>query len=229
MKQEYILYQSDNGPCPYLPDRQWMTHSFYAETLSPVFYERLISKGFRRSGQAFYQNHCPGCSACLPIRVDVRRFSPSRSQRRVLKKNSDISYTRSPATFEGEDFELYVKYLRRRHPESSNTTHEGYIGFLIESPIQTEIMRYYLKGRLIGLGWIDQMPNSLSSVYFAFDPEFSSRSLGSYSILRQIELAGELGKDWLQLGFWVEHSQKMSYKCNFKPCEILVNERWQAL
>ena len=229
MKQEYILYQSDNGPCPYLPDRRWMTHSFYADTLSPKFYERLIGKGFRRSGQAFYQNHCPGCSDCLPIRIDVRRFSPSRSQRRVLKKNPDISYNRRPASFEVEDFELYLKYLKHRHPESSNITRQGYINFLIESPMLTEIMRYYLHDRLIGLGWIDLMPNSISSVYFAFDPDYSSRSLGTYSILCQIELAKELGKDWLQLGFWVEQSQKMSYKSNFSPCEILVNERWEAI
>lgn len=206
-----------------------MTHSFYAETLSPQFYERLIAKGFRRSGQAFYQNHCPGCTACLPIRADVRHFSPSRSQRRVLKKNSDIRYSRRPAGFEADDFELYCNYLHQRHPESSNTTKEGYINFLIDSPIQTEIMRYYLGKQLIGLGWIDIMPKSLSSVYFAFDPEFSSRSLGTYSILRQLELAKELGKDWLQLGFWVEKSQKMSYKSNFSPCEILLDENWKAI
>ncbi|PID55749.1 arginyltransferase [candidate division KSB3 bacterium] len=229
MKQKYILYQSDNGPCPYLPDRRWMTHSFYADTLSPAFYECLTAKGFRRSGQAFYQNHCPDCAACLPIRINVQRFSPSRSQRRVLTKNLDISYTRCRAVFESRDFELYAKYLRHRHPESPNTTREGYVSFLIESPIQTEIMRYHLKGHLVGLGWIDLMPTSLSSVYFAFDPEFSSRSLGTYSILQQIKLAQRLGKEWLQLGFWVAASQKMSYKRNFRPCEILVRKRWKEL
>ncbi len=229
MTQKFTLYQSHNGPCPYLPEREWMTHSFYAETLSPPFYERLISKGFRRSGQAFYQNHCPGCADCLPIRTNVRNFSPSRSQRRVLKKNLDISYTRRPVGFELEDFELYQNYIHQRHPKSSATTKEGYINFLIESPVQTEIMRYYLGEQLLGLGWIDLLPQSLSSVYFAFDPAFSSRSLGTYSILRQLELAGDLDKEWLQLGFWVEKSQKMSYKSNFSPCEIILDGKWTPL
>jgi arginyl-tRNA--protein-N-Asp/Glu arginylyltransferase len=97
------------------------------------------------------------------------------------------------------------------------------------SPVPTDIMRYYVDGRLAGLGWIDILPHSLSSVYFSFTPTYSSRSLGTFSILKQIELCHDLGKDWLQLGFWVQACQNMTYKSRFKPCQILVDGVWQNL
>jgi arginine-tRNA-protein transferase len=224
-EQEFLLYRSQGERCPYLPNREWVTHWFAARRLHPAFYEQLISQGFRRSGIMFYQNHCPGCTACLPIRVDVRRFRASKSQRRVLRKNRNVRITRHPVTFEVADFLLYRNYCEARH--SSSPDPEGYAHFLVISPVPTEIMRYYVDDRLVGLGWIDILPHSLSSVYFSFNPSFASRSPGTFSILRQIELCRELGKDWLQLGFWVQACQNMAYKSHFKPCQILVDGVWQ--
>lgn len=228
-KQEFLLYQSPAEHCPYLSGKEWVTHFFAARQLSPALYENLISKGFRRSGIMFYQNHCPGCTACFPIRVDVRHFRPSKSQRRVLRKNRDVTITRYPVAFNMDDFHLYQQYCEQRHSSSPVPTPEGYIHFLVVSPVPTEIMRYYVNDRLVGLGWIDMLPHSLSSVYFSFDPAYSSRSLGMFSILQQIELCRILGKEWLQLGFWVEVCQKMSYKSRFKPCQIMIDEAWQNL
>jgi arginine-tRNA-protein transferase len=224
-EQEFLLYRSHGERCPYLPNREWVTHWFATRQIRPAFYERLISKGFRRSGIMFYQNHCPDCTACKPIRVDVQRFRPSGSQRRVLRKNRDVTISRRPVTFEVGDFLLYRNYCEQRH--SSSPDPEGYAHFLVISPVPTDIMRYYVNDRLVGLGWIDILPHSLSSVYFSFNTTFSSRSLGTFSILRQIELCRELNKDWLQLGFWVQACQNMAYKSRFKPCQILMDDKWQ--
>jgi arginine-tRNA-protein transferase len=229
MKQEFLLFQSAGEKCPYVPGRVWVTHVFQTNRIAPAFYESLISQGFRRSGTLFYQNHCPECKACLPIRVDVRDFRPSRSQRRVLKKNRDVRFTLAPAVFDDTGFQLYRSYCEQRHPTSPAPNREDYRRFLIVSPVPTKMMRYYLHDQLIGIGWIDVLPHSLSSVYFSFDVDYSSRSLGIFSILRQIELCRALGKSWLQLGFWVETCQKMSYKNRFTPCHVLRDGKWQYL
>lgn len=226
MEQGFLLYQHHNGPCPYLSRGEWITQAFQAEIIDPLFYEGLISSGFRRSGTIFYQNQCPDCSLCMPIRLDIQRFRPSKSQRRVLRKNHDVTIIRHPAFFDVADFHLYRKYVLHRHPSSSAPTQEGYFQFLIDSPVSTEIMRYYVEERLVGLGWIDLLSHSLSSVYFAFDPSYSSRSLGTFSILQQVLLGRELQKAWLHLGFWVKNCQKMSYKSRFHPCQILTDGIW---
>ena len=224
-----LLYQSYPMECPYLPGQIWVTQSFQTNGLSPAFFEHLLSQGFRRSGETIYRQHCPNCRACVPIRIDIRRFAPSKSQRRVLSKNHDVTVTRSLAEFEQADFDLYQRYVDTRHPSHETPDEDGYVNFLILSPVQTEIMRYYIADRLVGVAWMDAQPHSLSSVYCAFDPDFSARSLGTFSILRQIRLGQELGKEWVYLGFWVEQSRKMSYKSRFSASQILENQAWRPL
>ena len=216
-----------HGLCPYLTDQQSVVYAFFVKKVKPAVYEKIISSGFRRNGFYFYQNLCPNCGRCIPIRVDVQGFRPSKSQRRIFRKNQDVTILRQPAAFDPEAFLLYKKYCAYRHNNSE--TEEDYTRFLIESPIHTEMMRYYAGKQLIGIGWTDLLPDSLSSVYFAFDPEYSSRSPGVFSLLKELELCRELKKKWLHLGFWIKDNRKMSYKNQYKPCQILTNGVWREL
>ena len=88
------------------------------------------------------------------------------------------------------------------------------------------MLYYYDLDRLLAIGWIDVLEQILSSVYFIFDPDEASRRLGVYSLLYEIEYARKLDKTWLYLGYWVEDSQKMSYKSDFQPAELLFNKKW---
>jgi arginine-tRNA-protein transferase len=216
------------GQCPYFPEiRESMTHAFSAKKMAPAIYETLISDGFRRNGFYFYQNLCPDCGSCIPIRVDVEKFKPSKTQRRIFRKNQDVKIIRHPTIFDWEAFLLYRKYCDQRH--DSAETEADYRRFLIESPVPTDMMRYYVGKKLIGLGWTDVLPNSLSSVYFAFDPDESFRSPGVFSLLKEVELCRALRKPWLHLGFWIKEHPKMSYKNQYRPCQLLIGGRWQEL
>ncbi len=215
------------GPCPYLTSRKSLIYAFSVKKMPAAIYEAIINEGFRRNGFYFYQNFCPNCRACIPIRLDAQSFNPSKSQRRIMRKNEDVNIVRQPVSFDQEGFLLYRKYCSQRH--ASLETREDYVRFLIDSPVPTEIMRYYAGNQLIGMGWVDILSNSLSSVYFAFDPDHSFRSLGVYSLLKEAELCKKLKKRWLHLGFWIEEHQKMSYKRNYKPCQILAEGLWLDL
>ena len=214
-----------NGPCPYLDGGEWIAYCLYTRNTAPAIYESLINSGFRRNGFSIYKNICPNCDACLPVKVDAANFKPSKSQRRVLKKNRDVIVRRHPTCFDAEGFLLYRKYCHLRHGHIPRE--EEYSAFLIESPVPGEMMRYYLGRRLVGVGWIDVLPDSLSSVYFAYDPDFSARSLGVFSVMKEIELCAATGKSWLQLGFWVGRNRKMSYKNRYRPCYLLVDNKWR--
>jgi arginine-tRNA-protein transferase len=221
------LYEIFHGDCPYLPNRSWVTHTFQLPHFDSGMYERLISEGWRRSGSAFYQNHCPGCNLCIPIRVPVDRFRPSKSQRRVWRQNADVTVERRPIEALPEVFDLYQRYSRARHDPDEEVSFEAFRSFLGTSPIDTDMMLYYVDERLIGVGWIDVLPHSLSSVYYAFEPDESHRSLGTFSVLKEIELARELGKPHHHLGFYVPGCRKMSYKNRFTPHELLMEGEWR--
>lgn len=233
------LYEVEHGNCPYLPERTWVTHSFQLESIPDSAYEAMLADGWRRSGTTFYQNHCPGCRCCTPVRVPVNDFRPSRSQRRTLRRNTEVTAEVVAPAADTESFSLYRRYVRTRHtpaePRGTNTdapiasddvTPKQFDEFLVTSPVHTRAMRYLVGDRLVGIGWVDVLPNGLSSVYFAFDPDESRRSLGTYSIMKEMDVARDLGKEWLYLGFFVPDSPKMAYKGAFKPREFAVNGTW---
>lgn len=224
LRPAITLYQTSNGPCPYLTDGQWITSVFYAGRITGRSYESLLEQGWRRSGCCFYYNICPDCSQCMPLRIDVKRFYPNRSQKRTLRHNRDITVERIPAAFDYQDYALYKKYCLTRY--NQNPTEDDYQRFLVQSPLTTEIMRYRNGNDLIAAAWIDMLPDCVSSVYCAYDPACAQRSPGTLSILRQIDLCRELHKSWLYLGFYVPASPRMSYKKKFRPGQLFMNQCW---
>jgi len=220
------LFQTDNGPCPYIGDKTWQNLSFQTSNLHAEGFVSLLNNGFRRSGLSIYHPVCSGCKSCIPIRVDVQNFKKNKGQRRTWEKNKDIQVEHHPIGYNKEDFELYKRYQKNWHGLETAIGEIEYCEFLIETPVKTEIVRYYIGKKLIGVGWLDLLPGLISSVYFVFDPDLSSRRLGIFSILYEINYAKLLNVPWLYLGYWVDSSSKMNYKANFKPVQILKNSRW---
>lgn len=222
---EIQLFVADNGKCPYLDNLQWISQMFKAEILKGSVYESLLDLGFRRSGTYFYKNNCPGCHECVPIRLEVDSFKMTTSQKRAWRKNQDITITQKPVRFNPEDFDLYQQYCQWKHA-SETATEESYINFLIHSAVETIMVRYYHQSTLVGIGWLDVLPKSLSSVYFAFHPEYRKRSLGVFSVLKEIEMARSMQKPLLHMGFWVNNCSVMSYKKNYRPYQLLIDKEW---
>jgi arginine-tRNA-protein transferase len=193
--------------------------------------EEMLAAGWRRSGMNFYQNHCPGCGCCTPTRVPVRRFQPSRSQRRTLRRNADVDLFLTEPAADEETYDLYRRYVAARHRPAetaagTDETMEHFGSFLVSSPLDTRAVHYRVDGRLVAVGWVDVLPDGLSSVYFAFDPQEKDRSLGVFSFMKEMDLARQMGKEWLYLGFYVPGSPKMQYKGNFHPREFAVDGAW---
>ncbi|TVR58495.1 MAG: arginyltransferase [Spirochaetaceae bacterium] len=220
------VFEINHGDCPYLPDRAWVTDTFQVPRIDGRLYENLLSHGWRRSGNTFYRNVCPGCTACLPIRIPTHRFVASKSQRRVIRRNTDVACTRRRTEFTDEAYDLYRAYCDARHGPHDIIGPKQFATFLVESPVRAEMMEYRVAGRLVGVGWIDLLADGISSVYFVFDPAESGRSLGTFSALTEISLARDLGLQWVYLGFFVDGSRKMEYKARFRPHQLLVSDRW---
>lgn len=215
-------------PCSYLSNQQEQLLVLQEETLDVDLFERLLALGFRRSGQMIYKPHCPACQACLPIRVPVKQFQPSRRQKRNLKNNRDISFA-IVAQSTPEQYQLYEQYINERHYDgpmypASKEQYEQFIQCSWHQPLLIELR---VQGRLIGVAVTDQLPNSLSAIYSFFAPSEDKRSLGSLMILLQCRLAKLMGKNYLYLGYQIDDSRKMNYKKSYQPNEILTSKGWQ--
>lgn len=219
---------SGDEPCPYLPGRQARHRAFLADDLPPLAYHHLMNHGFRRSGDYFYRPACAGCEACIPIRVPVKTFVPSASQRRVLRRNQDLQVDMGPVGYSEEKYLLYRRYAEQWHGKHG-VDEEEYRRFLVDSPVETIEFRYRdAGGRLLAVGVCDVCHHSLSSVYFFFDPDEQARSLGTYGALVELGWAAGQGIPHYYLGYWVAGSPAMSYKNRFGPYELLSAGGWIA-
>ena len=226
------LYLDNPHECNYLAEHSAQFAYIHPDfSISNEHYSQLISQGFRRSGDHIYKPYCSTCKKCIPARLAVQDFHPSRQQRRTLKKNTDIEVIIKPAKFEQVHFDLYQKYQLNRHTDGdmANTTEENYINFLSSDWCNTLFVEFFCNNELAGVAVVDLLDNALSAVYTFFDPKFSARSLGVYAVLWEIEHAKSLGLDWLYLGYWIENCQKMSYKINYQPLQGLIDNQWRSI
>lgn len=231
VRRRVRLVVSEAHACAYLPGRMATTRAFWAERIDPEIYHQLMDAGFRRSGRVVYQPVCSGCRECQPIRVPVDGFVPSKSQRRVWRRNADLQVRVARPEPTPEKFALYQRYQTHWHDGSMAGGWEEFVGFLYESPVPTLEMEYrQADGRLLAVGICDVGEASLSSVYFYFDPADARRGLGTFGVLREIDLAQRQDMAHYYLGFWVRQCGAMQYKSAFRPHEVLrPTGRWQRV
>ena len=227
--QKLGFYATPPHECNYLSGREAVT--LFADPHFPKnsrLYSALADCGFRRSGEHLYVPHCSGCARCIPVRIPVAEFIPTRSQLRTRKRNRDLSIYRLPAEFNPEHFQLYRNYLKQRHTGGGmdNPTEANYMEFLTSSWSDTFFYEMRRNGQLLCVAVVDFMDNAMSAVYTFFDPDYSRNSLGRYAILYELEEAWRLELKWLYLGYWIKGCEKMEYKNEYQPLEYFINNMW---
>lgn len=223
--EESHLTLLPEDPCPYLPGQRARMRAFATDRIHPMLYHWLMDRGFRRSGSIFYQPACRGCRQCVPLRVPVGTFRPSKSQRRAARRNQDleISVCRLGELSHPDEllalFSLHQQDWHGRRPDDVVSEMDS---LLETSPVDTWVFCYREPGgRLIAAGICDVCPLSLSSVYFFFDPAEASRSLGTFGALYEIGFASQHRIPYYYLGYWVEPCAAMNYKSRYRPHELL--------
>lgn len=239
------FYLTAEAPCPYLEgklERKVFTHllDVDANTINSM----LTGAGFRRSQTIAYKPACDGCSACVSVRIPVDIFTPSTSQRRIIKKNIDLERVpREPIATEPQ-FELLHTCLQDRHANGgmSDMDEDDFSAMVEETTVDTLIFEYWTRSdpaddtleplgrqKLVGASVTDVIDDGLSMVYSFFDPSESARSLGSYMILDHVKKAREMGLPYVYLGYWIDDCRKMAYKAKYQPLEALTMDGWAPL
>ncbi|MCS6890317.1 MAG: arginyltransferase [Rhodovarius sp.] len=230
-RRPQFFYTTAPLPCPYLPGRT--ERKVVTELAGPgaeALHDRLSRAGFRRSHNIAYAPVCPGCRACVPIRILAQAFRPNRTQRKLLRRLPGLTIARTGPRATAEQFALFQRYQQARHPEGDMAAmgFYDYRAMVEDTPISTSVIEFRNPaGALIGACLTDWLGDGLSAVYSFYAPE--EPGLGTLAILWLVEEARRIGLPYVYLGYWVEGSRKMGYKSVFRPAEILRDGQWRLL
>ena len=234
------FYVTAPQPCPYLHGRaERKLFTALTGDSANELNNTLSRQGFRRSQNVLYRPSCESCVACMSARVRVSEFHPSRTQKRIARRNSHLRRLATSAWATEEQYDLFRAYLDQRHADGGMTDMDifEFAAMIEETPVRTRVIEYRGKdvfgtegdADLAAVCLTDVLDDGLSLVYSFFDPRLEARSLGTHIILDHIELARETGLPYVYLGYWVPGSRKMDYKARFGALEIYKGGVWQDI
>lgn len=233
------FYVTAPQPCPYLAGRmeRKLFTSLQGEHAGKLN-DALSKQGFRRSQNVLYRPSCAECFSCYSARIRVADFTPSKSQRRVLKRNKQLSRNAMSPWATDDHYNLFRRYLEHRHADGGMADMDvfEFAAMVEETPIKSRIIEYTLpvepdaqRPELAAVCLTDIFDDGLSMVYSFFEPDLTKNSMGTYIILDHIEIARAANLPYVYLGYWVPGSQKMAYKASFAALEIYRSGEWMAL
>ena len=226
------LFTTQSHACSYLPGEEARTLFIDPEyEVSTEFHTHLSEIGFRRSGAHMYRPHCSNCQHCVASRVIVERFTLNKRFRRILRRNEDLKVEVVDSIATDEYYVMYEKYINERHSDGDMcpASREQFESFLVQACESTLFYRISSGERLVAVMITDLLSNGLSAVYTFYNINEQKRSLGNYAILWQIEEARRRNLPYVYLGYWIRDCDKMNYKLEYRPIELLLNQRWTKL
>ncbi|WP_040671522.1 arginyltransferase [Rhodobacter ferrooxidans] len=232
------FYVTAPQPCPYLDgrmERKLFTalQGDHAQKLN----DTLSKQGFRRSQNVLYRPSCAECSACLSARIRVADFVPSRTQKRIVRRNMHLRRNATSPWATEDQYALFRRYLDDRHADGGMADMDifEFAAMIEETPVRSRVIEYTTSQpdaqtrSLTAVCLTDVFDDGLSMVYSFYDPDLAAQSLGTYLILDHIEIARDAGLPFVYLGYWVPGSRKMGYKAGFSALEIYKAGQWQPI
>lgn len=212
----------------------FLNEEFTAAQATPAQLDDLLADGWRHFGPRFFRYNLgiynDEIRRVIPLRIRLSEFKLSKSQQRVLRRNDDLSVTVEPVKITAEVHGLFQRHKQRfkQHPP------ESIYSFVSKDPdmelTTTFQQAVRLNDELLAVGFFDILERAVSGIYTSFEPGESRRSLGIFTILKEIEYAMSQEKEFYYQGYCYSGSSFYDYKKLFHGTEAFDwNGNWARL
>lgn len=204
-------------------DLRPINEEFYTDKITTAQLDILLADGWRHFGTHFFRYNLgiyeDEIKRILPLRIRLDEFKFSKSQRRVLRRNNDLDVQIQPINITDETHDLFDRHKRRFKRGVPNTIYDFLSSDPASGPTKGLEVSVRLNDDLLAASFFDAGKASVSSIYGIFDPTEISRSLGIFTMLKEIEYALETGKQYFYPGYAYEGESFYDYKKRFSALE----------
>ena len=204
-------------------DLIFINEEFFAEKVDAEQLDVLLAEGWRHFGEQFFRYslgvHESDIRRVIPLRIRLANFSTSKSQRRVLRQNTDLEVMIRPIEVSDESAHLFQRHKRRFKFGVPDSLYDFLSDDPRSIPCEGLEVAVHNHGKLVAASYFDVSAHSVSAVYGMFDPDLASRSLGIFTMLKEIEFAMANGKEFYYQGYAYEGESFYDYKKRFRGTE----------
>ena len=204
--------------CGYFKDQESLFEEYLLEDMSEIEFEYLLAHGMRHFGDYYFRPRCHDCYQCIPIRVRAEDFKITRRQKRALRSCENVMVKMGVPKYTDEKFDLYIRHKKKFSTLQDDVEDEQNfrLSFYVNTNFGVEF-EYYINDKLVGVALGDHTSNTFSAIYTFYYAEDSKLSLGTFSILKQLEFCQQKGVKFFYLGYYIGENQSLKYKGDFRP------------
>ena len=213
-------------------DITFINEEFHSDRIDPSQLDELLANGWRHFGTQFFRYSLGlyefDIRRVIPLRIRLEQFSLTKSQRRILNRNQDVSVEIRPTEITDEAMRLFDRHKRRFTYGVPDSIYDFLSHEPASLPCEGREVSVSIEDRLVAASYFDVGERSVSAIYGMFDPEYPRRSLGIFTMLKEIEYAREHGKDLYYQGYAYEGNSFYDYKKRFQATESFNwNGNWE--
>lgn len=204
-------------------DLHYINEAFDAERVPAAKMELLLANGWRHFGTHFFRYnlgfHEFDIRRVIPLRIRLADFSFSKSQRRVLRRNDDLTVSIQPIVIDDETEQLFHLHKQRFNQAIPDSIYDFLSHDPARVPCKAKEIRVSNGEKTIAVSYFDIGESSTSGIYAIFEPKAVKRSLGIFTMLKEIEYSIANGKEFYYQGYCYEGESFYDYKKRFSGTE----------
>lgn len=194
--------------------------------MEPAEFDACLQQGWRLLGSSVIRHNFAICRSricrTIPLRIRLDQdFTFAKSQRRILRRNTGLNVRLAPIDLTPEKEALFNLHTTRFRDRQTLTLHSFLHPLAHSIPVSGLEYSVFDGSRLVACSYFHIGKSAMSGTYCFFDPGYDRLSLGSLTMLLELELAQRMGKQFYYHGYCYDVPSQFDYKLNFNQLEAL--------
>lgn len=208
-----------------------LVQTHYPRKLSRSRYDQYLASGWFRGAVMLYKMDLlcidETIYSVVNIRLDLEEFATKKKHRKMLRRAENrFKFTYGFAEPTPAKEELY-KAHKHRFRGFIHDTLEEYLNAGFEKTVfDTREVCIYDGDKLIAVSYFDLGDKSMASLLGLYDDEYSKWSLGTVTMLKEIEFGLATNRKWYYPGYTLDLPSTFDYKLKLGDMQYYTPEKY---